>query len=123
MSLNWNIAKVKEQKTLCWIGEGEEVEMRKATEYLLFLTITLGMREITAKNYKKFYARLNMYERLLGSMRSYSIDQHESGDQFYTLAEVEAHIGLTTNASNLTDSAFLRHIAKLHEQRCLRINS
>lgn len=93
MALNWNIEKCQKL---------EEVKQDWAvTETLIWLTMSVGMREITNANYKEFYARVHLVELLNGSFL-----YKEREPRYITLEDVKLRVGLRTNSSTKTRSQF-----------------
>ena len=104
MSLNWDITAVQNRETLCWqpsTREEGKVELTPVTEALIWCTIHVGMNKITATNYKDFYHRVIEWEVILGTggIMYYMNENNERQSRMPTLQEIEAHIGLSTNAS------------------------
>lgn len=107
MSLNWNVSKVANSATLCFriaehddpsegISKGDKL-LRPATQALIFATMATGLGDITAKNYREFFARLHFVEKLNGAYRRQQTAPGVHAPVFFTLADVRAHIGLNTN--------------------------
>ena len=107
MSLNWNLTQIENSDTLCWIPSTEEkgkVQMHGVTEVLIWSTMLVGFSKITEKNYKDFHRRLKEWEVLQGGMLMFwEKDKKTPSNRMPTLQEVQAHIGLTTNASTKTN--------------------
>ena len=91
---------------------GNTYQMKGEIQTLIFLTMNIGMNEITKKNYKKFYNRLHFLESQLPS-GAYLTYAGESMP--YTLEMVEDLIGLKTNATNLTKSKFIKNATQYAE--------
>lgn len=94
MALNWNIAKVKDWEKL----EGAE---RSITDAIVWATMAVGIPEITEKNVDEFYARVHLFELLVGSYR-----QKEGKAVYITKDDVKRRVGLYTNASRYTRNQF-----------------
>ena len=99
MSLNWNASKVK--------GFTNYEENEADVTALSFGLMGVGINAITEANYKKVFNRLYVWERLHGTMRNYSTGASKE----FTLAEVKAWIGFSTNVSYLTPTQFLKRLA------------
>lgn len=94
MPLTWNIEKVKDYKELT-------DEEWRITDTLVWLTMAVGIRELTEANAKEFYARVQLMEHLHGAWLN------EGGKPRYIRwEEVQRNIGLTTNASTYTRNQF-----------------
>lgn len=125
MGLHWNIESVEDCDTLCFDpildaerkptfdSDGKPCRgLKIETETLIFMTMSLGMRGITEKNWKEFFTRMDAWEKLFGAILT-SLD--ENGKRVphpFTEEQIKAHIGLSTNASPLSDTQFRNHIWK-----------
>ena len=108
MSLDWNVNKIKNHDQVCFTNG----EMNHSTEMLIFLTMVVGINQITEKNAREFYERLAIYERLSGAFRTTHVEGGGRTEVRFTPQEVEAHIGLSTNADSLTANQFAAKIMK-----------
>ena len=99
MALSWNI-------TMCdnWKDLTESEEDRIKTHTLVFVTMGIGMNEITKKNYRKFYQR---YLALIPTL-------WEQPRPEITLKDIKRRIGLYTNASTKSNVAFLKEIGSYY---------
>ena len=91
---------------------GNTYQMKGELQTLIFLTMNIGMNEITKKNYKKFYNRLHFLESQLpsGAYLTYADEPYP-----YTRDMIEELIGLKTNATNLTKSKFIKNATQYAE--------
>lgn len=106
MSLNWNIHRIANYETVCRTPNADGTSsLSTATEGLIWATMLVGMNNISEKNAAQFYARLAVWERLNGAIRASA-----TASQPYTVAEVRAHIGLGTNATNETEARWRKRI-------------
>ncbi len=116
MALHWNIGDVKDHETLCLEdhedGDGSK-KLTDATYSLVWATIPVGLGAITEKNWREFWVRLRFVEHLGNAYRFRFVDDGEGGkrrqDIYFTPEEVHAHIGLRTNASPMSKTAFLKN--------------
>lgn len=102
MSLNWNLSNVADHETLCWTcadANGEQ-HMKPVTELLIFATMAVGMRKITASNVPIFASRLTIYEALFGAFGSGRI----------TVEDIANHVGLETNALDESDAKWRKRM-------------
>ena len=77
------------------------------TTYALIMgTMSVGLNSITENNWKEFYTRCYMIERIHGTWR------YNSKGEPITVKpeEVKEHIGLGTNASRYTNAEFKKSI-------------
>jgi hypothetical protein len=118
MSLNYDLRTITEagQEFLWRKGDPELREdpeadyMTSAGQGVIFATMAVGMGEITAQNYGKFYYRYRLF--------SQSIDG--SDECWLKLEHVQAMIGLKTNVSLETDAKFHKRIMEkfcLHQRK------
>ena len=138
MALNWDVENVKEAWYLVPQSEldkeakekekhpnrvnmmgptryeenGNTYQMKGELQTLIWLTMNIGINEITKKNYKKFYNRLHFLENQLpsGAYLTYADEPYP-----YTMEMVEELIGLKTNATNLTKSKFIKNATQYAE--------
>lgn len=105
MALHWNVENVHDYENVCWIGEGDEREINPITHALIFLTMSVGLGEITDKNADEFYARVHVMEQIHGHFT------HIGGEGVYiSPLDVQRHIGLTCNVANETRAQWARRI-------------
>ena len=84
---NWYL--VDKDKTST--GEAYLERMNPVTKCLIYVTMSVGMGSITDKNYKEFYHRVNLLERLQG--------KYFDDIGYIQLQDIEDHIRLYTNVS------------------------
>lgn len=83
---------------------------RPRLEQMIFATIPVGINRITESNYKKFYSRYRQLQLATG----------RTGADI-ALADVKDHIGLSTNASTITDAQFKKTLTRYLEEKAERI--
>ena len=103
MALNWDLTAIENNKELCWVETEEDgesvVTLNPITDCLIWATLFVGMREITAKNLDEFVMRLMEWEKVVGGF----LQDTTTGK--YTMpsyVDVEFHIGLKTNVTEIT---------------------
>jgi hypothetical protein len=137
MSLNWNIGSINDYKVTCFDRlprEGNEDRLNEGgfmgpfwyeskddptmlerlsvtTHTLIFATLSVDMGSITEKNADEFFRRLSEVERE-GAYRKSAF-----GDVPFTLEEVKAHIGLTTNVATMTKRQWAAKQKRVAAQR------
>tara|TARA_R110002110_G_scaffold212556_4_gene425502 strand:- start:61 stop:459 length:399 start_codon:yes stop_codon:yes gene_type:complete len=125
MALNYDVTQVKnawfkvDQKTLDeeardkrnsifgptrYKEDGVTYEMEQPLQTVIFLTMTLGMNEVTEKNKEKFFNRIKFMESRTGVVMRLNDEPHP-----FTMDMVEECIGLTTNASTMTRAQFIKN--------------
>jgi hypothetical protein len=111
MALTWDIAEVKNYKRTCYdqatkkaIGDDDYFRLKPMTEMMIFITMSIGMNEITEKNYGKFFQRLSEYEEICGPQLKKPDGRCKTGFRsvYTTIDDVRRHIGLWTNASRIS---------------------
>lgn len=117
MALHWTLERIPNHETLCWDDrdDGKKV-MNGTTETLIWATMATNINQITEKNADEFYARISLYERLNGSLRR----NPDLSDCFVSPEEVRAHIGLGTNATNMTQARWLKSIGERYLKQAAR---
>lgn len=110
MSLAWDITDVENYKTFCFSesteagADGEPLfELNSTTERLIWLTIPIGMGEITKKNCLEFATRVLMYEAV------------SNASTRLTVNDVREHIGLKTNVLKDSRSKFMHTMERVVE--------
>lgn len=82
----------------------EEVDPSLA-KAMIFSTLAVGFGEITEKNKKRYFNRLNLLQKVNGPWF----------DRFVTQQDVDRFVGLKTNVTNETKSQFLSRTFKYVE--------
>lgn len=113
MAVTWDVTGVKNYDVLTTMimSDGRR-EWHPITQALVWATIHVGINEITAKNWREFYARLHIWERSLSPLMYYA----DNKNHYMTPVEVYMHIGLRTNASNKTRSQFMTTVFDIIER-------
>ena len=122
MPLDWNCEQVRNHLETCWIEveavEGEDpcYRVNPTTETLVFYTMDLCMNHITKANHMEFWFRLNLWESLFGASR-WKVADNGPEPNYLTLEDVEAHIGLHTNASKEPLSKWIKSVQSRFNER------
>lgn len=77
---------------------------------LVWLTMSVGLGEITKKNVCEFYFRTRVYEGLFGARRCYG-----GKYKYFSFPEIVRFIGLCTNASDMTRKQFIDRMWRMSE--------
>jgi hypothetical protein len=85
------------------------------TNTLIWASLLVGLPEITEKNAERWYKRLATVEAHNGAYRS-----RDGEDVLFTLDEVRAHIGLSTNVSTETDATFRAKVRRWEREAAKR---
>ena len=110
MALTYDLTKVanwKEQYPMTTYPNGEE-GMNEITNVLIFSSMLTGIREITKTNAKEVFTRIRMSETIHGGYFS----DGNGGYRNITLKEVTDHVGLKTNASDISKAKFNGNLNK-----------
>jgi len=106
--LDWDISNIKDKGKLLVVDEENSVEGEEpkytlvpVTQELIFATTQVGLDEITRANFVAFWLRTRALDAWMGSPRVIS------------LTDIEAHIGLKTNAEKLTQAKWFGSVKKL----------
>lgn len=110
MSLDYQLGGIKDWETVC--KNPTTGKLKGSTETLIWITIPTLMGEITEKNKDEFLLRCRMYENMRGAMRTYP----DGRAVFVSREEVEAHVGLRTNAHTESMPKFRKHLISLMER-------
>ena len=120
MALNWNLEDVENWKEL-FTEKNEQGDSKMELTYqrIIMQTIHVGIRSITEKNWKKFYNRVYMLERV-GGAGYYSTLKLLDGTKkmqpiYITEDDVKRMIGLRTNASEFSKTQFLKELSLHYE--------
>ena len=92
----------REEKYPHWLNTDGRKTMNDVTNTLILVSIITGIPVITKKNSEEVFTRIRMSEMIHGG---YFLDG-DGGYRNITLQEVTDHIGLKTNASDITKAKF-----------------
>ena len=92
MSLNFNLKKIKNWQSYCYVANRKGAGLNPVTNVLVWYTLVIGMGTITKRNADEFFERVRRFEELSGP------GLHADGKpRPITLEDVRGHIGLETN--------------------------
>ena len=122
MALTWDLTKLKlPDEYKLWIDnpnpdhkKGEEQVMNAVTEMMIFLTMFVGINEITKPNHKDFYKRMRQFEIVTDTGLLVNPETKES--RMPTLEEVKWHIGLKTNAGLHTKRNWTGNVMRMLDE-------
>lgn len=109
MALHYNLSAIKDNETVCWTGPDDDARMNPVTEGLIFMTISVGIPKITEENWREFAVR---YLMVHGALQF-------DGD-LYSPQDIQAHVGLSTNASAMSKAKFNGSITRVLRERIER---
>ena len=106
MPLTWDLTRIRDYKTTCWIeNEDGTNRLNPVTEALIFMTMSVKLGSITEANADEFYARMHFVEQLGGPFLT------KKGEPYWITAEdVHAHIGLVCNVTTEPTAKFFTSI-------------
>jgi len=147
MSLDWNIGRIRDYQTTCfdrrtfdtpeeatafiraeasymgpnWCADGADTSGRTATRLsvttntLIWASLLVGLPEVSEANAERWFKRLATIEAHNGAYRT-----RDGEDVFFTLEEVKAHVGLSTNVSRETDAKFRAKVKRWEAEKAAR---
>ena len=118
MPLTYDLTNVKDRKErypMTTYPNGEE-GMNEITNMLIFVSMITGIPEITKANAKEEFTRIRMSETIHGGCFSNGYGENRN----VTLREVTDHIGLKTNAGDISKAKFNGHMAKQMREKIYR---
>jgi len=130
MALRYDLTKIKEYEARCYEQpldhegkpltdeKGEPMHRLNPTvEYLIYMTMFIGLGEIGKQNAQEFFSRTLFYERAFGSPRPKNV-----GDDEALAHAIDHYIGLSTNASRMSEDEFIEHIWDCFKQECPNVH-
>jgi hypothetical protein len=112
MALNYDLREIKGYKRRVFSpvkSESDETQykMKSIPQTIVFLTMTVGMREINEKNWERFYNRAHLIETIHGSFY-FVTKRGKLVPRYISKDDIKSMIGLKTNASELTTKQFMK---------------
>jgi len=106
MSLDWTIATVDDWKQLA-----DDDWEAAVTQTLVFISIPVGICRITDANWREFWRRVSVIEEVEGGalVSKWEVDgdgENQRVPYFIRPEDVRRRIGLSTNVSKISKSAF-----------------
>lgn len=114
MSLDFSVERMANYKVLTTLeydcdSMGHVSRWHPITDALVWSTMYIGINHITEENWEEFYQRLHLWEKTFETRLSYN-SQPAGHKRYITRLEVFMHIGLYTNATQLSESKFLKNM-------------
>lgn len=136
MPLNWSVRDVKNADDVCYktavktsvhdgVVRGEEY-LHPITNAIIWHTISIGLNEITPKNLDEWESRMALAYAVRWIDQSIVFAGYENDGnvkwepRMITRADLERHIGLTTNASYESPSAWRKRVMERMEHEGLK---
>ena len=110
MPLHFDFTNIKDYENKCY---GKDGKINPLTDMLVWLTMSCDLGEITDGNYKDFYARVDVMQKLCGAFLSNA----DGTDFVISEEEVKDHIGLTTNVMNKSFDFFMSKVSTLMKEK------
>ena len=111
MALHFNFSKVRDHESVTTHPTDPE-SWHPVADALVWLSMICGYNRIDAKNHATVAKRILAYQRVSGPYLGI-IEDGKRKDIVITARDVERFIGMTTNASTLTDAQFERSLGKM----------
>jgi hypothetical protein len=111
MALHWNITNCKDSKSL------QTDEEWPITNALIWSTMSVGIRDINEKTIPEFYARLSVWESIVGPMFYEEDENGKPTERGVTLDDLRKRIGLHTNASSMTRAEWRKNLAAYFDRK------
>lgn len=89
---------------------GDSEEYHPVLNALVWMSMSCGYSKITKDNAAQVYLRIRAWQLLQGALVHKKRESNSISAVYITLRDVEAYIGLTTNASTLTDPQFSKRM-------------
>jgi len=112
--LSFNLKEIQDYESVCYqeakgadgsvivgVDGNPKASINSNTQYIIYMTMYIGIPSISEDNWRDFYRRTIFYEKLF---------EPRSSGLLTTAQEVRGHIGLRTNAKSMTDSQYANHI-------------
>lgn len=140
MPLNWHVGRIKNADDVCWITathnsvmngrvRGQEY-LNPITDHFIWATMTIGLNEITEANLDEWEQRLALAYRIgwLDKMVVWNGNEPDADGKNahcfearpLTRADLERHIGLSTNASYESPSKWRKRVVEQLTKEGLR---
>lgn len=100
MALSYDLTKVNKDVWTEPEDESGQRPMHHRAEYIIMMSMSVGLGGISEGNVAEWYARLNLCERLYGTPR----------ENWTKPEEIQAYIGLKVNVSPETRASWLKRI-------------
>lgn len=109
MGLNFSFKKVHDFEAVTTDPANPD-RWHPVADALVWLSLICGYREITLKNVDKVIARIMAYQSVTGA---YLSANGGAIKVYITPEDVRRFIGLSTNASVMTDAQWAKHLARI----------
>lgn len=107
MALHFNFSNVADYQTVT-ADPSDPEKWHPVADALVWLSMICGYNSITLKNVDKVITRIMAYQAVAGAYL-----RHKGAPIYLTAEDVRRFVGMTTNASTMTDAQWQRHLGKL----------
>jgi hypothetical protein len=108
MSLDFNYKNVADQSLIT--NPHDDEEYHPVLNAMVWLSMYCGYSKITKDNAEQICLRIRVWQHMHGAFIHKRRETNSVSAVYITLRDVEAYIGLTTNADVLTDAAFAKRV-------------
>ncbi len=108
MSLNWNLQQVENYEQFYDEQKDGLFSLNRVAHTIIFHCMSIGISEISEKNWEQFYDRVNMWEKIKGTTY---LDSETRKPLYITKEDVKSMIGLKTNVSDFSKNEFLKRLS------------
>ena len=115
MALVADYTKIKGFESLCYEKDGDGYRLNPITRALTFCMIYIHMDEITEKNHKEFFVRLDLYQQAFGAQCEV-VDRRFKRrwrKHMFTIKDIKDHINMTANVMPRSSAYFDRQLVKM----------
>ena len=111
MALSFDFSKVRDYQAVTTNPRNPD-EWHPVADALVWMSMICGYNAITEKNHAKIASRILAYQKASQPYLGI-IKEGKRVDILITARDVERFIGMTTNASTMTDAQWERHVGKI----------
>lgn len=105
MSLNWNLTAIDD-----W-----ESKDRHLIDTMIWMTLSVGISDITEKNKEKFFDRTRRFEEIAGPLLHTKDEDGNVKPRPITFRDVCDFIGLKTNSNTMTETQFKKRLKRIEK--------
>lgn len=108
MSLNFSFANVRDHEAVT-TNPSDPERWHPVADALVWLSLICGYSSITEKNCDKVASRIMAYQQGVGAYLRFGVNGTKG--VYITKADVQRFVGMTTNATAMTDAQWAKHLA------------
>lgn len=117
MPLNFDFRRVRDYEAVT-TDPADPTRWNPVADALIWMSMICGYNEITEKNAEKVIERVMQYQLLTGAFLSGGKGENNTPKEIYIMpTDVRRFIGMTTNASKLTDAQWGRKVVLMTRDR------